>query len=71
MTDKKYGFKSHKLGVKENVRVGDPFEAFRLYVAPGLNNSAWIEQSKPVTDTGMSMREWAGQAPFDSQGHYG
>jgi hypothetical protein len=60
MAKKEYGLKAHKLGIREQVQVGDPIKAFHLYVAPGLGERSWVEKSQPVTDTGMSMREWAG-----------
>jgi hypothetical protein len=38
----------------------DPYLAFKLFVLPGLVDPGWIEDSRDVTDTNMSMREWAG-----------
>lgn len=46
--------------VNIQARSGNPLEAFHKFVAPGLGNPGWIEDSVYVTDTGMSMREWAG-----------
>ena len=55
-----YVWKPQGIALHEQAKVGDIYQAFKLYVMPGLNNSDWIEDSKPVTDTGMRMREWAG-----------
>lgn len=41
-------------------RAGEPIQAFKLYVLPALNNPNWIENSRDVTDTKLSSREWAG-----------
>lgn len=38
----------------------EPLLAFKLFVLPVMGNLGWMENSKPVTDTSMSSREWLG-----------
>lgn len=38
----------------------DPFQALRNFVLPIRHTPGWIEESKDVTNTGLSAREWLG-----------
>jgi hypothetical protein len=55
-----YSFEPLNEKVNIQARSGNPLVAFQKFVAPGLGHADWIEDSKYVTNTGMSMREWAG-----------
>jgi hypothetical protein len=47
--------------IVENVVMIHPLVAFNTYVYHvAKNDSKWVEQSRKVSDTNMSMREWAG-----------
>jgi hypothetical protein len=55
-----FGFNSQKLLSPEEVIVIEPKKAFEEFVAPRLQDENWVEDSKKLTDTNMSSREWAG-----------
>lgn len=38
----------------------DPFQALRNFVLPIRHTAGWIEDSKDITNTGLSGREWLG-----------
>lgn len=58
MTD--YTWKPKGLKVNIQAIAIDPILAFKLFVLPVMNNPGWIENSRDVTDTKLSSREWAG-----------
>jgi len=58
MTD--FVFKRTDEKVIEQAIAVDPLTAFKKFVAPGLSDPRWIEDSSKITDTDMSKREWAG-----------
>ena len=55
-----YVWRPKGLRIRDSAVIGSPIVAFEKFVLPGMSNPDWLENSKPVTDTGMSMREWAG-----------
>jgi hypothetical protein len=57
---KEYIWRPKGLKINDSAVIGSPIVAFEKFVLPGISNPNWIENSKPVSDTEMSMREWAG-----------
>lgn len=55
-----YTWKPKGLKVQIQAVSIEPIVAFKLFVLPVMNNPGWIENSKDVTDTGLSSREWLG-----------
>lgn len=60
MADNKW--RPHGFEVKIQGVVYDPVAALRNFVLPIKHDPNWIENSKPVTNTGLSSREWFGLA---------
>lgn len=60
MTDNKW--RPHGFEIKIQGVVYDPIPALRNFVLPIKHNPNWIENSKSVTNTGLSSREWFGLA---------
>jgi hypothetical protein len=55
-----YSWKPQGIKIHEQAVVIDPMLAFAKFVMPLLGNVGWIEDSKKLSDTHMSGREWAG-----------
>lgn len=55
-----YTWRPNGLAIKAQGIALDPIVAFKNFVLPALGDANWIEDSKDVTDTSMSKREWIG-----------
>jgi len=55
-----YTWRPNGLAIKAQAIALDPIVAFKHFVLPALGDANWIEDSKDVTDTSMSKREWIG-----------
>jgi hypothetical protein len=55
-----YTWRPNGVTVNIQARSLDPFLAFKEFVLPALDSPEWVENSRKLTDTDMSSREWAG-----------
>ena len=55
-----YTWRPNGLAIKAQGVALDPIVAFKHFVLPALGDANWIEDSRDVTDTSMSKREWIG-----------